>query len=56
MSGKFAAVPGPLLIGVIAAMSGSSRLAMFSVNILFISGGILLYFIDEKMEAQVAEE
>ena len=48
MLGKFAAVLGPLMIGIIAAMSGSSRLAMFSVSILFISGGILLYFVDEK--------
>ncbi len=40
----------------IAAMSGSSRLAMFSVSILFICGGILLYFVDEKKAVQVAED
>lgn len=56
MLGKFAAVLGPLMIGVIAAMSGSSRLAMFSVSILFISGGVLLYFVDEKKAVQVAED
>ena len=56
MLGKFAAVLGPLLIGIIAAMSDSSRLAMFSVSILFISGGILLYFVDEKKAVQVAED
>ncbi len=48
MLGKFAAVLGPLMIGTIAAISDSSRLAMLSVSVLFISGGILLYFVDEK--------
>ena len=56
MPGKFAAVLGPLLIGVIAALSGSSRLAMFSVSILFICGGILLYFVDDKKAVQVAAD
>jgi len=56
MLGKFAAVLGPLLIGIIAAMSGSSRLAMFSVSILFISGGILLYFVDVNKAVQIAKE
>jgi UMF1 family MFS transporter len=56
MLGKYAAVLGPLMIGIIAATTGSSRLAMFSVSILFISGGILLYFVDEKKAVQVAED
>jgi UMF1 family MFS transporter len=56
MLGKFAAVLGPLLIGIIAATSGSSRLAMFSVSILFISGGILLYFVDVNKAVQVAAD
>ena len=54
--GNFAAVLGLLMIGLIATMSGSSRLAMLSVSILFISGGILLYFINEKKAVQVAED
>ncbi|HHA18569.1 MAG TPA: MFS transporter [Methylophaga sp.] len=54
MLGKFAAVLGPLMIGIIAAVSGSSRYAMLSVSILFISGGILLYFVNEKKAVQVA--
>ena len=56
MLGKFAAVLGPLMIGFTAAMTGSSRLAMFSVSVLFISGGILLYFVDEKKAVRVAED
>ena len=56
MLGKFAAVLGPLMIGVIAATTESSRLAMLSVSILFISGAILLYFVDEQKARQVAEQ
>ncbi len=56
MLGKFAAVLGPLMIGIIAAMTDDSRLAMFSVSILFISGGTLLYFVDEKKAVQVAQD
>jgi UMF1 family MFS transporter len=56
MLGKFAAVLGPLMIGIIAAMTDSSRFAMLSVSLLFISGGILLYFVDEKKAVQVAED
>ncbi len=52
MLGKFAAVLGPLMIGTIAAMTDSSRLAMLSVSTLFISGGILLYFVNEKKAVQ----
>ena len=56
MLGKFAVVPGPLMTGLIAAMLDSSRLLMLSVRILFISDGILLYFVNEKKAVQVAED
>jgi UMF1 family MFS transporter len=56
MLGKFAAVLGPLMIGTIAAITDSSRLGMLSVTVLFISGGILLYFVDEKRARQAAED
>jgi len=56
MLGKFAAVLGPIMIGTIAAISDNSRMAMLSISILFISGGILLYFVDEKKAVQVAED
>lgn len=55
MLGKFAAVLGPLMIGVIAALTESSRLAMLSVSVLFVSGAILLYFVDEKKARQLVE-
>ncbi|VAW91598.1 Uncharacterized MFS-type transporter YxiO [hydrothermal vent metagenome] len=48
MMGKFAAVLGPLLVGGVAVMTSSSRYSMLSLIILFVAGGIILYFIDEK--------
>jgi UMF1 family MFS transporter len=56
MIGKFATVIGPLLIGGtglwISAMGFSSLLAtrfsILSVSLLFLAGGILFYFVDEK--------
>lgn len=42
MMGKFAAVIGPLLVGVTAAATGSARLSILSVLVLFVAGGWLL--------------
>jgi len=46
--GKFAVILGPLLIAFVALFSHSSRLAIASVAILFLAGGILLFFVDEE--------
>lgn len=51
--GKFATILGPVTIGFVAFMSGSSRLGIASVALFFIAGGLLLYFVDEK---KIAEE
>ena len=55
MLGKFAAVIGPLLIGVtgrLAVAAGysddtASRISITSVILLLLAGGILFYFVDE---------
>lgn len=47
MLGKFAAVLGPIMMGFIGLVTQSPRLAILSISILFISGGILLYFVNE---------
>ncbi len=47
MMGKFAAVLGPLLTGWVALVSGSSRLAILSLVLLFGVGGILLQRVRE---------
>ncbi|WP_233279597.1 MFS transporter [Acidihalobacter yilgarnensis] len=43
MLGKFAAVIGPLLIGLTALVSDDARLSILSILLLFISGAILLW-------------
>jgi MFS transporter, UMF1 family len=42
MMGKFAAVLGPILMGITARISGNSRTAIVSIAILFIAGAALL--------------
>jgi UMF1 family MFS transporter len=42
MMGKFAAVLGPLLTGIVARVTGDSRLSILSILILFVAGGTLL--------------
>jgi UMF1 family MFS transporter len=42
MMGKFAAVLGPLLTGIVAHLTGDPRLSILSIVVLFIGGGALL--------------
>ena len=48
MLGKFAAVLGPVLVGVAGALTGSPRLAILAIVILFIVGALLLSFVNER--------
>lgn len=43
MLGKFAAVLGPLLMGMASIMTGSARLSILVIILLFAAGGLLLY-------------
>lgn len=56
MLGKFAAVIGPFLVGWVGVLTDNPRIAIFSIIILFISGGVILYMVDEKEGARIAEE
>ena len=67
MLGKFAVVIGPLLIGGVGLLfrrAGygelfSTRAGISSIALLFIAGGVLLYFVDEvqgKKEVQILSE
>jgi UMF1 family MFS transporter len=47
MLGKFAAVLGPLLVGVTAAATGSPRMGIGSLMLLFLAGGVLLWRVRE---------
>ncbi|MGH7497148.1 MAG: MFS transporter [bacterium] len=46
--GKFAVIFGPVLMGLTGLISRSSRVGMASIAILFLAGGVLLYFVDEQ--------
>ncbi len=54
--GKFAVILGPMVVGVVAVLSESSRIGIASVSIFFIVGAILLYFVDEKKVAKDVKE
>ncbi len=56
MLGKFAAVVGPLMVGVISLSSGDHRLGILSIIILFIAGGWLLMKVDVVAGEQAAKE
>jgi UMF1 family MFS transporter len=56
MMGKFAAVIGPALMGSVAVLTDSSRLAILSVSILFLIGGILLLFVDIREGERIAKQ
>ena len=48
MLGKFAAVLGPALMGVASMISGSARVSILVIVLLFAAGAFVLYRVDEK--------
>ncbi len=48
MVGKFAAVLGPLIMGWVSIATGSPRLSILSVLILFVAGAVLLAMVNEE--------
>jgi UMF1 family MFS transporter len=47
MMGKFATVVGPLLVAVVALLTGSSRASIASLVLLFLAGGLVLLLVKE---------
>ncbi len=47
MLGKFATVLGPLLMGWVGVISGSPRVAILSLMVLFVAGAAVLWRVDE---------
>jgi UMF1 family MFS transporter len=45
--GKFAAITGPFLMGIVGRMTGETRWGVLSILFLFILGGLLLIRVDE---------
>jgi UMF1 family MFS transporter len=56
MLGKFAAVLGPLLMGIVGLLTGSPRLAILVVLALFLVGALFLYMVDEEAGKRRARE
>lgn len=56
MWGKFAAVLGPIMMGWCAVLTGSVRIAMLSIIVLFIAGGLLLFLVDEEAGRRAARD
>ncbi|HDQ14203.1 MAG TPA: MFS transporter [Sediminispirochaeta sp.] len=56
MLGKFAAVIGPFMMGAITVLSGSNRIGILSIALLFLIGGFLLTRVDEEEGRRIARE
>jgi UMF1 family MFS transporter len=54
MVGKFGTVIGPLLVGFVALLTGSSRGSIVSVAVLFVAGGLLLLRVEDPRPAESA--
>ena len=48
MLGKFAAVFGPLLMGLASYLTGSARMSILVIVALFAAGAIVLYYVEDK--------
>jgi UMF1 family MFS transporter len=56
MLGKFAAVLGPLLMGLVAMFTRSPRLSLLAIIVLFVSGAVLLCLVNEEEGARLARQ
>lgn len=54
--GKFAVILGPVLIGLTGLISRNPRFGILSIAILFLLGGVLLFFVDEERGARELQE
>ncbi len=54
MLGKFAAVIGPILMGWVGIVFGDPRIGILSIIVLFASGAILLYLVNEQEGSRMA--
>lgn len=54
MLGKFASIFGPVLMGVVARLTGNPRYSVLSISILFITGAWALWRVDECEGERIA--
>lgn len=55
-SGRLSSAIGPAICGLVAFLTGSVRFSIFSLILLFILGGILLWTVDEKRGMAIAQQ
>jgi UMF1 family MFS transporter len=55
MLGKFAAVLGPALMGIVSGLTGNPRLSILSLLVLFIAGAVLLMRVQPPADTHAAE-
>ncbi len=55
MLGKFAAVIGPLLVGLVGVASGSSRAGILAILLLFVAGAMVLHRVEVPLRPQATE-
>lgn len=56
MLGKFAAVIGPIMMGLVSLTTQNPRLSILSVSVLFILGGVLLCFVNETKAKEMLKD
>lgn len=56
MLGKFAAVIGPIMMGLVSLTTQNPRFSILSVSVLFILGGILLCFVNETKAKEMLKD
>ncbi len=56
MLGKFAAVIGPFLMGLVTVSTGNPRLGILSILVLFVSGAVVLWKVDLDEGEKIARE
>jgi UMF1 family MFS transporter len=56
ISSKFSGVLGPLVFGLVGTLTGTSRLSILAVVFFFITGAILLSFVDHEEGKRLARE
>jgi MFS transporter, UMF1 family len=54
--GRFASVSGPILVGLITQLTGSSAFGVFSLVILFAIGFVVLLFVPKSSAASISSE
>jgi UMF1 family MFS transporter len=54
--GKFAAVIGPFMMGWVSMATGDPRYSILSIGLLFLAGGIILFFVDEEEGRRAAAD